>query len=140
MFLDHYYSWKELSLCDILLFSSPNIFATQWRIPLIIKTSNSVRSTNLSLKFYIFTSQFKIYIYIKIWVCVKNSFPFTLFNFVLALYHILNVHLFHDIGILDVVSWYHITCNKLVSKNLHFMRFIQVHPGPLQSRHKSPCT
>ena len=34
---------KELSLCHILKFSNPNIFATQCRRPLIFQTMNSVR-------------------------------------------------------------------------------------------------
>jgi len=46
---------KELSFCRKLLFSDPNISATQCHGPWIFQTINSVRWNNLSLKYQRFT-------------------------------------------------------------------------------------
>ena len=47
---------KELSFCNKLWFSNFNIVATQCRRPLIFQTMNSVRLSNVSLKYQRFTS------------------------------------------------------------------------------------
>ena len=45
---------KELSLCQKLRFSHPNIFATQWTLD--ISNFNSVLSKNIKLKYQNFTA------------------------------------------------------------------------------------
>ena len=59
----------------------------------------------------------------------------TLSDIMTTLFDIMTTHrdiitTLHDImttlQVIIVVSWYHITCIELVSKNLHLMRFIQV--------------